>query len=353
MSRLTQAANLPIPEGTLFERIDYLIEQGQRTAAQSVNAALTLTYWRVGHEIRREVLREQRADYGKQIVITLSRQLVAKRGRSYDEKNLRRMMQFAEQYPDERIVVSLGRQLSWTHFRALLPIKDDSARHFYEQQVIDRRLSVRDLRRAIDRKAYERREIANSQIPPGSATPRDTFTDPMILDMLGLHDGYVERDLEAAILHDMRDFLMEVGQGFTFVASQKRMPVAGDTEYILDLLFFSRPLRRLVAVELKLGKFTPACMGQMEAYLKWLDKFERREGEEAPIGLILCSAANRDEIEFLELHKGRIVVAEYWTLLPPKAELEAKLRQIVSDAQERLARRGITAEFEDVEEDDE
>ena len=174
----------------------------------------------------------------------------------------------------------------------------------------------------------------------------------MILDLLGLHDNYLEKDLEAAILRDMQSFLMEVGQGFTFVASQKRMPVTENKEYILDLLFYSRPLRRLVAVELKLGEFKPAYMGQMEAYLKWLDKYERQEDEEAPIGLILCSQADRDEIEFLELDKDRIVVAEYWTILPSKAELETKLRQIVRDAQERLTRRGIISEIENVDGDE-
>jgi predicted nuclease of restriction endonuclease-like (RecB) superfamily len=147
--------------------------------------------------------------------------------------------------------VSLAHQLSWTHIVAILPVRSAEARASYVDQVVRRQWGVRDLRKAISRKVYERREIANAQSPEGSANPRDTFTDPVILDMLGLHDGYLERDLEAAILHDMRDFLMEVGEGFTFVASQKRMPL-GDNEHRLDLLFFSRPLRRLVAVELKL-----------------------------------------------------------------------------------------------------
>lgn len=234
--------------------------------------------------------------------------------------------------------------MSWSHLKELLPLRSDEARRFYIEQTARKRLGVRELRRAIARKAWERREIANSQIPEGSAVPRDTFTDPLFLDMLGLHDSYLERDLEAAILNDMRAFLMEVGPGFTFVASQKRMTV-GAKEYRLDLLFFSRPLRRLVAVELKLGAFQPAHVGQMEAYLKWLDVYEREPGEEAPVGLILCSEADREEVEFLELHKDGIAVVEYWTTLPPKAALESKLRQIVRDAQERLTRRGIPEEL--------
>jgi predicted nuclease of restriction endonuclease-like (RecB) superfamily len=232
----------------------------------------------------------------------------------------------------------------------LLPLESQAARAFYANEVVAKHLGVRDLRHAIARKTYERREIANSQIPEGSVFPQDTFTDPMVLDLLGSHGGYVEKDLEAAILNDLRSFLMEVGNGFTFVASQKRMPVSDSTEYRLDLLFYSRPLRRLVAVELKLGSFKPAYKGQMEGYLAWLDRYDRRGGEEAPIGLILCSQADREEIELLGLHKDRIAVAEYWTLLPPKAELEAKLRQIVRDAQERLVRRGVTAAVDHLEE---
>ena len=344
--------DVPDDEDGLLDYLGQLIQTARRVASSQVNATLTMRNWLIGRAINTNILHNSRADYGRQIVATVSRQLSARFGTGFTVPALSRMMTFSALYPNQQIVATLSQQLSWSHVVELLPIEPEAARAFYVTETVGKHLGVRGLRRAIDRKAYKRREIANSQVPVGSATPRDTFTDPMTLDMLGLHDGYLERDLEAAILHDMRDFLMEVGQGFTFVASQKRMPVSGDTEYVLDLLFFSRPLRRLVAVELKLGKFTPSCMGQMEAYLKWLDKFERREGEEAPIGLILCSAANRDEIEFLELHKGRIVVAEYWTLLPPKAELEAKLRQIVRNAQERLTRRGITAEIEDGEDDE-
>jgi len=226
----------------LFAQASALIEEGRRVAASQANATLAYTHWRLGRLISSAVLGHERGDYGKQIVVSLSRQLGARYGRGFEEKNLRRMIQFAQEYPDEQIVVSLIRQLSWTHILALLPVKSDNARAFYVSETVAKGLGVRELRQAIARKAYERREIANAQIPQGSAVPRDTFTDPMILDLLGLHDSYLEKDLEAAILRGMQAFLMEVGQGFTFVASQKRMPVSGDTEYILDLLFFSRPL---------------------------------------------------------------------------------------------------------------
>ena len=345
--------DIPEDEEGLFTYLSQLVEQARRVASTQANAILTIRNWLMGRAINTNILHHTRAGYGKQIYVTLSHKLTERFGIGFDQPNVSRMMKFAELYPDYEICVSLAHKLSWSHIVAILPLESEQARAFYINETTTKRLGVRDLRKAIARKSFERREIANSQIPEGSAVPRDTFTDPMILDLLGLHDGYLEKDLEAAILHDMKDFLMEVGQGFTFVASQKRMPVTSNKEYILDLLFYSRPLKRLIAVELKLGEFKPAYMGQMEAYLKWLDKYERQEGEEAPIGLILCSQADRDEIEFLELDKDRIVVAEYWTMLPPKAELEIKLHQIVRDAQERLTRRGITAEITDTEEDEE
>jgi predicted nuclease of restriction endonuclease-like (RecB) superfamily len=205
-----------------------------------------------------------------------------------------------------------------------------------------KRLGVRELGTAIGRKAFERREIANAQIPEGSAVPLDAFRDPMLLDMLTLKDSYLEADLEEAILRDLEVFLLEVGHGFAFVGRQIRMPM-GSKDYHLDLLFYSRPLSRLVAVELKIGEFIPEHEGQMRFYLKWLNRHERGDNEEAPIGLILCTSANRDQVELMELHKDNIVVAEYWTELLPKKELEDRLQTIMRDARERVARRALPA----------
>jgi len=252
------------------------------------------------------------------------------------------MMQFAQMYPDKQIVVTLGRHLSWSHFLSLLPLRNADARDFYAAQVAESNLSVRELRASIDRKAYERREIANSQVAPGSAVPLDAFRDPYLLDFLGLEAGYCERDLEEALIHDMQTFLLEVGRGWAFIGRQKRIILDGD-DYYIDLLFYSRPLRRLIAVELKIGTFRAAYEGQMKLYLKWLDRYERQEGEEAPIGLVLCTEASREQIELLEMHKDGIAVAEYWTTLPPKEELEQRLQLILRQAKERLARREIAS----------
>ena len=346
MTELVPRDDIPDDEVALLGYLVQIVEEGRRAAAVQVNAALTMTYWLVGRAISVNTLRNSRAEYGQQIVATLSHQLKARFGRGFDRTNVVRMVAFARAFPDHGDVAELAQHLSWSHIREVLTLKSDEARAFYAEEAATKRLSVRELRAAIGRKAYERREIANSQIPEGSAVPRDTFRDPLILDALGLHDSYLEKDLEAAILRDVQAFLLEVGQGFAFVASQKRMTIDGD-DFYLDLLFFSRPLRRLVAVELKIGKFDARFEGQMKLYLRWLDRYERREGEEAPVGLILCTEVSREQVELLEMHKDGIVVAEYWTALPPKAVLEAKLAEIVRDVQERLARRGLAAPVDD------
>lgn len=342
MTEIARSSGSGEAERVLLARASEVIEEGQAAAARQANLALTLTFWRLGRLVGEEVLGAERAAYGEKIVVSLGRQLVERYGRSYEEKNLRRMIQFAQQFPDEQTVVSLGRQLSWTHFRALLPLKSPEARAFYAQEAVSQGLSVRGLRQLIAQKGYKRREIANAQIVGETAAPRDVFRDPYLLDFLGLEDTFLERDLEAAIIRDMEAFLLEVGNGFAFVERQKRM-IIDDDDYHLDLLFFSRPLRRLVAVELKIGKFKAAYEGQMKLYLKWLDRYERREGEESPIGLILCTETSREQIELLEMHKDGIVVAEYWTALPPKAELQARIQQAYEAAAERVARRELEA----------
>jgi RecB family endonuclease NucS len=147
----------------------------------------------------------------------------------------------------------------------------------------------------------------------------------------------LEDDLESAILRELERFILELGKGFAFLERQKRMIIDGD-DFYLDLLFYNRNLKRLVAIELKIGKFEAAHKGQMEMYLKWLNKYEKQEGENEPIGLILCAESNKEQIELLEMHKDGIMVAEYWTVMPPKEELEAKLHQLLIETKERIAR---------------
>ena len=297
-------------------------------------------YWEIGRYIGSILLGGERAEYGKQILMTLLQHLIKKYGKSFELRNLRRMIQFAELFPDVKIVSTLSTQLSWSHFVEILPLETQEARLFYTNDAAARHLGVRDLRQQISRKAYERRENANTQLSEKSNVPFNVFKDPYLLDTLGLKENFLESDLEKAILVELESFILEFGHGFTFVDRQKRMTM-DDDDFTLDLLFFHRVLKRLVAIELKIGKFVPQYKGQMEFYLKWLNKYERQDGENEPIGLILCTKASRNQIELLELDKAGIAVAEYWTNLPPKALLEEKIKSIMSEAQERLERRRL------------
>jgi predicted nuclease of restriction endonuclease-like (RecB) superfamily len=285
-------------EKILFTDLAQIIEHGKSQLTKHVNSVLTLTYWHVGKKINEHILKNERAEYGKQIVPTVSLQLEKLYGRSFNEKNLRRMMRFAEVFEDFTIVAPLVRQLSWSHFLMLLPLKSKESRGYYAQNAIEATWSKRELQHQIERKAYERQEIASLQITDELSDFKDTFKDPYFLDFLGLKDGYLENDLEHAILKELEIFILELGKGFTFVERQKRMILDGK-DFYLDLLFYNRKLKRLVAIELKLGEFMPAHKGQMELYLKWLDKYEKQEGENSPIGLILCAEKSHEQVELL------------------------------------------------------
>ena len=324
----------------LLNDLARLIEKSQNQAAVVVNSAVTMLFWQVGKRINEHILQNKRAEYGKEVVSTISIQLKVDYGRNFEEKNLRRMMQFAEVFPEIEIVVTLSRQLSWSHFIVLIPLKKEEVRLFYAQQSSSEGWSVRSLRESISRKEYERTSIANSQISGSSLIPFNTFKDPYILDFLQLKDGYLEKDLETAILRELENFILETGKGFAFVERQKRMIIDGE-DFHLDLLFFHRKLKRLIAIDLKIGKFQAKDKGQMELYLKWLNKYEKQEGEEKPIGLILCAETSREQVELLEMHKDGIAVAEYWTELPPKKELENKLHTALKEAREMLDRKKL------------
>lgn len=325
----------PKTDAVLLKELATLIEQSRQQVAVAANSAVTLLFWQVGNRINEHILQNKRAEYGKEIVVTLARQLMERFGNNFEHKNLRRMMQFAEQFVDFEIVVTLSRQLSWSHLLNILPLKKQEAKLYYAKVVGDQSLSVRQLRDQISRKAFERTEIANTQLTKHKDIPLDTFKDPYILDFLQMKDGFLEKDLEAAILRELEQFILETSKGFAFIERQKRMIIDGE-DFNLDLLFFHRKLKRLVAIELKLGKFQASDKGQMELYLNWLDRYEKQEGEEKPVGLILCAESSKEQVELLELHKDGIVVAEYWTDLPPKKELEKRLHRALMDARERL-----------------
>lgn len=335
------------PTDRLLGDIRSLIEAARELTARAVNSALVGLYWRIGTRIREDVLKEQRAGYGEEILQTLSAKLVELYGRGFGARNLANMIRFAETFPDERIVATLSAQLSWSHFIELLPIEDQLKRDFYAELCRVERWSVRTLRHKIDHLLYERTAVAKKPAPliaqdlaalrdEDRMTPDLVFRDPYFLDFLGLKGQYAEKDLEQAILRELEAFILELGSDFAFLARQKRITVDGE-DYYLDLLFYHRRLRRLVAIDLKLGSFRAADKGQMELYLRWLEKNEAQPGEEPPIGLILCADKSEEHVELLQLDRTGIRVATYLAELPSQKLLEQKLHESLRLARERLA----------------
>ncbi len=330
----------------LFSEIKHLIEQSKNNVAITVNSEITTLYWHIGKRINQDVLGNERAEYGKQIVKLLAVQLAQDYGKGWGEKQLRQCMQFATVFPDEPIVYALRRQLSWTHIRMIIYIEDELKRQFYIEMCKLDNWSTRALRDRIDSMLYERTAI--SKLPDQTIindlellkneqriSPDLVFRDPYFLDFLGLHNDFSEKDLETSILAELQEFIIELGSDFAFMARQKRITIDSE-DYYIDLLFYHRRLRCLVAMDLKIGNFTAACKGQMELYLRWLEKYEMAPGENQPIGLILCTGKNEEHVELLQLDKSNIRVADYLTQLPDKALLSAKLNQSVERAKNRL-----------------
>lgn len=338
--------NIPQYNTVIFDEIKSLIEDSRQQTAIAVNANMTMLYWQIGKRINQEILKDQRAEYGKQIIATLAKQLTTEYGNSFADKNLRRMVQFAQIFPDYEIVVSVIRQLSWTHLLAIIPIEDPLKRQFYIEMCKLEKWSVRTFRERINSMLYERTAISkkpeetiknelqklgeSSQI-----TPDLVFRDPYFLDFLNLKDTYSEKDLESAIIAELQRFISELGIDFAFLARQKRITI-DNRDYYIDLLFYHRRLKSLVAIDLKIGEFDAAYKGEMELYLAYLEKYESIEGENPPIGLILCTGKNPEHIELLQLNRSNIKVADYFTILPSREILLDKLHKAIAIAQNNL-----------------
>jgi predicted nuclease of restriction endonuclease-like (RecB) superfamily len=331
----------------LLNDLRSLINDARQNVARQVNSTLVMMYWQVGRRIREDILKEKRAEYGQEIVAAVGRQLEREFGRGFEKRNLFRMIRFAEVFPDIPIVSALRTQLGWTHFRQIIPMNDPLKRDFYAEMCRIERWSTRTLEHKISHLLYERTAVAKkpekvieqeikSLREEDKLTPDLVFKDPYFLDFLGLKNTYAEKDIEAAILREMEAFILELGVGFAFLERQKRITVDGD-DYYLDLLFYHRRLQRLIAIELKLGDFKPADKGQMEFYLCWLDKYERRPGEDSPIGLILCAGKKEETVRLLDMEGSGIKVASYLTDALPQRELEQKLHEAVRLARIQLA----------------
>lgn len=329
--------------------IKALIAESKQQLAVTVNSSMSQLYWNIGKRINEDVLLNERAEYGKQIIQSLAAQLTEEYGKGWSEKQLRHCLRTAETFPNKEIFYALSRELSWTHLRTIIYLENALKREFFIEMCKLEKWSTRVLQERINSMLYERTIISKK---PEQTIQNDlellknekvispdlVFRDPYFLDFLGLQDSYSEKDLETAILVELQKFIIELGSDFAFMSRQKRITIDNE-DYYLDLLFYHRRLKCLVAIELKLGKFEAAHKGQMELYLRWLEKHEMVNGENLPIGLILCSDKNEEHIELLQLEKSNIKIGEYLTKLPDMKLLETKLHLSIKQAKNRLAQR--------------
>lgn len=333
----------------IYNSICERIEKTKGNIAIKVNEEITVLYWYIGKDIEENILKYEKPEYGKSTIRELSKRLTMRYGQGYSMRNIFRMLKFYEYFPEFEILSTLSAKLSWSHFVELLQIKDEIKRKFYVTMCINESWSVRTLRGRIDSALFERTAISKK---PEQTIINDLrllndenkmstelfFRDPYILDFLELKDTYNENDLENAIIRELEKFILEMGHDFAFLARQKRITINGEDFYI-DLLFYHRKMKRLVVIELKLEKFKPEHKGQVELYLKWLDKYEKAEGEEPPIAIILCATKNDTIAQLLELGNSGIHVAQYFTNYVPKDVLEEKLLCSIKNAKVQLEQR--------------
>ncbi len=329
-----------------IKNIRSLIQSAKSKVAHNINSELVQLYWTVGFHIHTEILATNRADYGKKVIAALADQLTLDYGQGFSRRNLFNMVRFAQTFPDFTTVQTLSAQLNWSHIIEVIYIEDSLKRDFYTQMCQFERWSVRHLRSKIQGMLFERTAISRKPEKlikqeletlkqEDRLTPDLTLRDPYLLDFLNLKETYSEKDFESAILRELGQFMLEFGSDFSFIARQKRITIDNE-DYYIDLLFFNRSLKSLIAIELKLGKFKAADKGQMELYLRWLDKYERREGENAPLGIILCAEKRHEQVELLQLKDSGIHVAEYLTELPSQEILQHKLQEAIQLAEAKF-----------------
>lgn len=331
---------------TVFNDIKKLIVSTKQSVQSNFNSEMVLLYWSVGQRIREAILENGKAQYGDEIVTTLSKQLKLEYGRGYSRRNIFNMIKLYDMFPKKQKVQTLSAQLTWSHLVLLMKFEEPVKIQFYISMTVNERWSVRTLKERINSMLFERTSLSKlpeetiksdlKELDSENKMSTDIFLkDPYVLDFLELKDTYSEKDLESSILKELENFILEFGRDFTFVGRQVRISI-GNKDYYIDLLFYHRKMRRLVLIELKLGEFLPEHKGQVELYLRWLDKNERNEGEESPIGIILCAEKSHETVELLELDKSGIHVAQYLTQMPPKEILEHKLHLAIERAKNKL-----------------
>lgn len=331
----------------LYSDVYHIVERSRQRLATTINAEICMMHWQIGKRIKDDVLYNQRAEYGKQIVKNLAEQLTQRFGKGWSDRKLLHCIRAAYTFTKDEIVYAVRTQLTWTHLRSLMFIDDQLKRKFYMEMTRLERWDTRTLDQKINSMLYERtalsrkpEEVIKQELEQiqstNTLTPDVIFRSSYFLDAIGLVDVYSEKELEDAILVNLQIFIREMGSDFAFLDRQKRITIDA-TDYFIDLLFYHRGLKRLVAIDLKLGKFKPAHEGQMLLYLRYLNKNERKEGEESPIGLVLCSEGNTEHIEYLMLEESNVKVAQYFTQLPDKKLLSEKLQHAIAIARDQYA----------------
>jgi predicted nuclease of restriction endonuclease-like (RecB) superfamily len=349
MKKLTATSKKIIQQQSkkLFTQIAALITTSKENLSRSVNQELTMLNWQIGKHID-ETLASTDEIYGLEIVATLSPLLINQFGKGYTTSSLHRVRRFYKAFSKIKIVATLSPLLSWSHFIELTNVKNDTARSYYTELCKIEHWNVRELRDRINSMLYERTALSKKpeklirqelqQLQTQKKfTENIVFRDNYLLDFLDLKDVYSEKDLETAIIVELQKFIIEIGNDFAFLSRQKRMIIDGE-DYTLDLLFYHRGLNRLVAIELKLGKFKHSYKSQMELYLRWLEKYEMRQHEELPVGLILCADNKKEIMELLMIDEKRIRIANYATEMPEAKIIKQKLHKAISNAKARIGK---------------
>jgi len=340
-----------IDQEKLYRDISHLIEKTQRETLQKISQTGVLLYWHIGQRINFDILKLDRASYGEQIIKQLANKLQIKFGAGFGRRVIYRCVQFSKVFNEEKIVTSLSNHLKWSHFVALLNIDDRLKREFYAEMCRIERWSIRSLNDKINSMLYERTALAKNPeafIEKEIQKLRETnvlkpdfiMQDPIILEFLSNQSIENEIDFEDAIIRDIEQFLLSMGAGFTFQERQKIIEIDGE-HFKIDLLMFNRRLKNMVVVELKMGAFKPQDKGQMEIYLRWLEKYEMQPGENPPIGIILCAEKSEERVELLQLENSGIRVCQYITELPAKELFEARLHDAIKRAREHYESRKL------------
>ena len=325
---------------TVITEIKSIISTGQEAAYNASNKAMLFTYWNIGKRIvEQELSGSDRAEYGSNLISVLAEELTKEFGKNYSKRNLHYYIKFYQYFPEEQIVNACVHNLNWTHIRSLLRVSDENARYWYMKEAVDENWSARTLDRNISTQYYYRllqapkKAVVIEEMKQKTAqfekNQFELIKSPVIAEFLGFknEDTYLEGDLESAILSHIRDFLMELGRGFAFVARQQHI-VTETSDYYLDLVFYNIELKCYVLIDLKMGKITHQDVGQIDMCVRMYDDLKRGQGDNPTIGILLCSEADEDIARYSVLHDNdRLFMSKYLTYLPTKEQLKTEIER--------------------------